>query len=121
MQSMTPTATWEAAFEAAAKGDSTPVDELMMERMRGDYELNEVESLAINAIRRFADASGDLLRATHSLEQTATKVRRALEQGFHVNQLGELQGDGARFDMLCAMRQERLESAKAIYRRFDDA
>lgn len=119
-QSITPAAEWEAVFEAAARGETKPVDELMFARMSGDYELTPMESLAIHQIRQFADASKDLLKATHDLEADALRVRRAVEGGNHVNALGELQSRAQRFDMLCALRQERLESAKAIIRRFAD-
>lgn len=59
--------------------------------------------------RRFESANDDLVRQAAEVTRRVEHTVSSVKVGHHVNSLGELQSSGPRFDMLCAVRQERVE------------
>lgn len=57
------------------------------------------------------DTSHDLRRSAASIRQDLDRVERYLDEGYNVNEMGELQSSGRRFEELCMRRQIALRTA----------
>lgn len=62
----------------------------------------QLQATILNDLRR---KSEELRDAAESIERTVETVKRHLDEGCHVNQLGELQSRGSSFDRICGERQ----------------
>ena len=80
--------------------------------------VNTQEQAAI--LNRLSDTSAALVAAAKAIAKRMETLASDVERGYHVNNLGELQGNGSKLDILCAERQMLAEHARIVGADADD-
>jgi hypothetical protein len=66
-----------------------------------------------NAALKYSDATKSLKDEVAWLQRDLERVTKHLEEGYHVNSLGEVQSRGSNIDRLCALREAFAENLRA--------
>jgi hypothetical protein len=67
-----------------------------------------------DAVRRLRSLEDDLENAARSLAERMDRLVDTIHAGYHVNELGEVQGRGGEVDRLCALRQAAIDNVKIV-------
>lgn len=81
------------------------------------YELCDdviLAKCAESAAERFSDANEQLVALAVNMTAKLDRVVAAVQEGRHVNSLGELQGSASDFDRLCALRERAAEDVRHL-------
>lgn len=76
--------------------------------------MNAMTNLIEDSKRTLQGTEADLVRNAKALIADMERLVSNIESGYHVNDLGEVQSRGTAIDRLCALRQERVNSLKAL-------